>query len=374
MGMPILLSLAACFLAYSNGANDNFKGVATLFGSGTTNYKGALGWATFSTLAGSLGSIFLARSLLRTFSGQGLVPDAVAGSPDFLLPVAVGAGLTVLLATLTGFPISTTHSLTGALLGAGLMAVGLQVNFAVLGQKFFLPLLLSPLLALTLGAAVYALFRYLRIQLGITKEWCLCVGETERIIPIPQPAPVLRLSCIRAIEPALDSSENCVQRYSGSFVGIRCQRALDLAHYASAGLVSFARGLNDTPKIAALLLSIEALGIPHGILAVALGMAAGGLLNARRVAETIGKKITPLNCGQGFSANLATGILVVFAGHWGMPVSTTHVSVGSLFGIGTLTGRADARLMGKVILSWVLTLPVAALLACAAYLTLPWLT
>src|SRR4030095_1918133 len=128
----ILLFLATLFLAYSNGANDNFKGVATLFGSGTTDYRRAIGWATATTLAGSASSIVLAEALVKNFSAKGLVPDALTVSPQFLVSVALAAGLTVMLATLTGFPVSTTHGLTGALVGAGLAAVGMQVNFGKL--------------------------------------------------------------------------------------------------------------------------------------------------------------------------------------------------------------------------------------------------
>jgi len=126
--MTVLLVLAVCFLAYSNGANDNSKGVASLFGSKTTGYHTAIGWATVSTFAGSLAAIVLAQSLLKRFSGKGLVPDALAGSEYFLLAVAIGAGATVILATLGGFPISTTHALTGALVGSGSVAVGSQVQ------------------------------------------------------------------------------------------------------------------------------------------------------------------------------------------------------------------------------------------------------
>ena len=157
--MTILISLflATCFLSYSNGANDNFKGVATLFGSKTTNYKYAIWWATITTFAGSLASLFLAYGLVKTFSGKGLVPQSIATAPEFLTAVAIGAAITVLVATITGFPISTTHSLTGALVGAGFVAVGSQVNFAVLGSAFFMPLLLSPVIATTL-AAFFILF------------------------------------------------------------------------------------------------------------------------------------------------------------------------------------------------------------------------
>ncbi|MCH7674398.1 anion permease [candidate division KSB1 bacterium] len=363
----LLLVLATCFLAYSNGANDNFKGVATLFGSNTTNYKTAIRWATFTTFIGSVCSIFLAETLVKNFSGKGLVPDSFAASPDFLLAVAFGAGFTVMLATITGFPISTTHSLTGALVGAGLMAVGTKVNFAVLGNSFFLPLLLSPLIAVTLGSVSYLVFRRLRISLGVTKESCLCIGETEKVVSMPEASSSLSLSATTTVGASLELEENCEQRYTGRVVGINAQKVLDVAHYISAGVVSFARGLNDTPKIVALLLAIKAIGIQFGMIAVAVGMAAGGLLNARKVAETISKKITPLNHGQGFTANLVTGLLVVYASRLGMPVSTTHVSVGSLFGIGFITKKANPRVVREILLSWVLTLPIAALLSGFIY-------
>src|SRR6267143_3471737 len=168
--LTALLFSAVCFLAYSNGANDNFKGVASLFGRRTCSYRTAISWATVTTLAGSVAAMFLARELLKTFSGQGLVPDALTASPQFLLAVAMGAGGTVILATLLGFPISTTHGLTGALVGAGLAASGGQVNFGALGKSFVMPLLLSPAVAVTNGALIYLAFRYARLRLGVTKE------------------------------------------------------------------------------------------------------------------------------------------------------------------------------------------------------------
>jgi PiT family inorganic phosphate transporter len=145
---------------------------------------------------------------------------------------------------------------------------------------------------------------------------------------------------------------------------------MDAAHFLSAGTVSFARGLNDTPKIVALLLLWKMLDIRWGFAVVAATMAIGGLLNARKVAETMRHKITTINHGQGFTANLTTAILVVIASLFGLPVSTTHVSVGSLFGIGLTTGNANLRTINSIVLSWVVTLPCAAIAAGAVY----WLT
>ena len=114
------------------------------------------------------------------------------------------------------------------------------------------------------------------------------------------------------------------------------------SHYVSAAAVSFARGLNDTPKIVALLLVVAGPRFARlSMLAIALAMALGGLLNARKVAETMSKKISKMNDGQALTANLVTAFMVIVASRLGMPVSTTHVSVGAISGIGIVNGSAD---------------------------------
>lgn len=367
MSVFIILFIATCFLSYANGANDNFKGVATLFGSGTTNYQRAIGWATITTFAGSICSIFLAERLLKNFTGKGLVPVEITASPEFLTAVAMGAGLTVLLTALRGLPISTTHSLVGGLVGSGFMAVGSDVNFSFLGKTFFIPLLVSPLIAVCLAAILYIGFRFIRNTFGITKEWCACVGETNEFVPVANLPAEQAIHFSQTIDASIDTETNCQLHYTSNFLGINLQKLLDIGHYISAGMVSFARGLNDTPKIVALLIAINGLSIKLGMLAVAIGIAIGGLMNARRIAETMGKKITPMSHGQGFAANLVTGFMVIFASRLGVPVSTTHVSVGSLFGIGLITGKANKRVVSEILLSWLLTLPVAAFLSIVSY-------
>jgi len=321
----ILLFIAACFLAYSNGANDNFKGVATLFGSGTTNYKKAINWATITTLSGSVAAIFLAEELVKNFSGKGLVPNELIQTPIFAIAISLGAAITVFSATKIGMPISTTHSLVGALFGAGIMAVGLEFNFEKLGNTFLIPLIISPLMAAILSLIAYLLFKFFRNQI-----------------------------------PSLNI-------YKPILFGINSTKILDSLHYISSGIVSFARGLNDTPKIVGLLIIINVIDIKWSMVFVAIIMAIGGLLNAKKVGETMSKKITQMNSGQGFTANMVTGLLVTTASIHGLPVSTTHVSVGSLFGIGTVTKKANHKVIGKIILSWVLTLPIAAIMSAIIF-------
>lgn len=367
----VLLFLAACFLAYSNGANDNFKGVASLYGSRTASYKTALAWATVTTFAGSIASIFLAQALLKKFSGKGLVPDSLVASEQFLLAVAIGAALTVILATVIGFPISTTHALTGAMVGCGLLAVGDQVNFAALQKSFLLPLLLSPVLAIVVAAILYLLLRGARLMSGVSKEWCACVGSEERVLAMPQPAhPLARQTMSPQYSVMFSDMSACEERYAGSMLGINAQQIMDAAHFLSAGVVCFARSLNDTPKIVAVLLILKTLDVRWGFVAVAVLMALGGVIHSRNIAETMSKKITAMNHGQGLSANLCTGLLVILASVSGLPVSTTHVAVGSLFGIGLTTGKANPKVMMGIVLSWIITLPCAALLGAGLYLLL----
>ena len=159
--MLILITIAVIVVAYANGANANFKGVASLFGSGTTSYRMAVNWAAVTTAAGCVAAMFLAASLLKTFSGKGLVPEALIAQPSFLLSVAAAAGATGLLATRFGFPVSTTHILTGALLGAGWTAG--DVNLAKLWESFIKPLLLSPVLALAAGMVLHGILKTLRL-------------------------------------------------------------------------------------------------------------------------------------------------------------------------------------------------------------------
>lgn len=362
----ILILLSIIFLAYTNGANDNFKGVATLFGSGTGGYKKALWWATITTFLGSLAAVFISTKLIGQFSGKGLVPDTIVRTPHFLISAGMGAALTIFIATIAGIPISTTHSLTGALIGAGLLSTGAHINFNVLGNRFFLPLLLSPAVSMVLTLIIYPCFKFTRIKMGIERQMCLCVGGGVEDICIQQDGTaVLKATGMPIV---VDQLKNCQQYYQGRILGFDSQRILDKLHYISAGAVSFARGLNDTPKIVALLLVMSAVSLKSGIFIVAFAMAIGGLLNAREVALTMSERITRMNHGQGFSANLVTAFLVIFASKWGLPVSTTHVSCGSLFGIGLVNKKANLSVIRQIILAWFLTLPLAAVLSAICFL------
>lgn len=356
---------ATLFVAYVNGANDNFKGVATLFGSGSTDYGKALRWATITTLAGSVAAFFLGTKLISIFQGTGLVPPDLSESDPFVAAVVLGAAFTVMLATKIGVPISTTHSLTGALFGSGLVAVGLDLGFKALAVNFFIPLLISPLCAMAIATLGFPWLSHILQRAGLNQENCLCVEAGTPSMVTPEG--MVLVETTPGFRVFVDREVVCGQPQSRTILGMNGQKLLHGSHFLSAGAVSFARGLNDTPKIVALGLVAGALDLRLSILLVAAAMAFGGLLNARAVAQTVSKRITGMESDHGLWANLVTSFLVIFASKWGMPVSTTHVSCGALFGIGIANGRAQWSVIRTIIMAWLLTLPAAAVLSAGVY-------
>jgi PiT family inorganic phosphate transporter len=371
MTVTVLLLLAAALaLAYANGANDNFKATATLYGAGTLDYERARSLATGAQLAGSAASVVLAGTLLRAFGGNGLVPAAVVGDPVFLVAVGLGAAATVWLATRVGLPISTTHALVGGLVGAGLALAPSDLSVAALGGSFFLPLLLSPLLAAAAAGVLYPLATRARTALRVSSETCVCLGDQHLAVDItPAGEWVMRQT---GLPLTVGDISSCRQAYAGRTWGISIQTLIDRLHMGSAFSLGFARGLNDTPKVLALLVAAGWSGIdPRVSLVIVAGaMALGGWLHAGRVAETLAHRITSLSNGQGLLANGIASSLVIGASLMGAPVSTTHVSTGALMGIGVWNRETDYRMVAGILSAWLGTLPLAALLSAGVALGL----
>ena len=351
--MDWLLITAAVCIAFSNGANDNFKGFATIWGTNTLNYHQALFLATTATITGSIASLILAEELIQHFSGKGLVPDIVASTPLFILSVATGAALTISLATKLGLPVSTTHALIGGLVGAGLAQNEGIVHFDKLANTFMLPLLVSPIIAVMIGMLAHKLFHMTPVE---TDRDCAClVTPTQTMMPGTDGTLISQFSV-----PSFIMASNTACKPIKTPIRVFISRSMDRLHILSAVTICFARGVNDTPKLTALLLVAHTLQPTTSITVIGLAMAAGGVLFARRVARTMSQRITKMNHTQGLAANLITASLVLVASKFGLPVSTTHVSVGSIAGVGAGAGRLDLRTIRNILLSWVGTLPLAA--------------
>ena len=354
--MEFALIAVALFLAFNNGANDNFKGFATVWGSDTLSYRQALVLAALATLAGSVASWLLADNLIQQFSGRGLVPNAIASTPAFIFSVACGAALTVFLATRLGFPISTTHALIGGLIGAGLGQTGSHVDFNKLWQAFFVPLIISPFIAASLGLALYKI-----IALRKSKNDCACLVEA-----MPVRLTSMNTARLGATMPTLVISDRASCDNISTQASFSITNLLRKIHIGSAVTICFARAVNDTPKLAALLFAAQFTNSKLPIAFVGLLMTVGGMVFAKKVATTMSQKVTRLDDKQGLAANLITASLVLLASKFGLPVSTTHVSVGAIAGVGASAGTLNWQALRSILLSWLATLPLALVIAWTA--------
>jgi PiT family inorganic phosphate transporter len=334
-----MLLILTLLLAFANGANDVSKGIATLVGSGVSSYRAAVIWGSCCTVLGALLSALMSRGLVETFSGRGLLVQQIS-TPSFLLAVACGAIGWLLIATWTGLPVSTTHALVGALIGAAGVS---GVQWSAIATKVAIPLAASPLIALGLLFVLTPLLRPMNV--------CVCVEQSAAVVADGVSLREMSSSVVVAPEAACT---NAVAR-----VG-----AIDAMHWLSAGATSFFRGLNDTPKIVALGIASSASMFP--LAAVAMGL--GSLLAGLRVTRTLASKVTPMTPANGFAANVVTSLLVGLASRFALPVSTTHVSSGAIIGIGiSQKNGLRWKTVGEMGLAWVVTLPVSALIAAGVF-------
>lgn len=358
--MITILIITCLFVAFANGANDVSRGIATLVGSGVSNDRAAVMWGTAWTVAGALAAALMSQALVATFSGKGLLtnPDT---SYEMLLAVSCGAIGWLLVATFTGMPVSTTHSLAGALTGAALMQSGAAgIIWPAVVKKVGYPLLLSPVLSLILLMIVLPVIRWLAMK---ADRYCLCVETAQPALATPGGV------ALRDSGPALPKVDVAPVAHCGESVARIT--LIDSLHWLSAGATSFFRGMNDTPKIIALGIAAgAAAGISQNmfyvLLAAAMGL--GSYVAGRRVTETMAKKIVKLSPHNGFAANLVTSVFVGLASRFALPVSTTHVSSGAIIGIG-ISDKVGVRwkMVGEMALAWVVTLPASAAIAAVIY-------
>lgn len=366
--LAVLTVLGAALLAFANGANDVSKGVATLAGTGRASYRAAIAWGTLWTGAGAAASLVISVGLVEAFTSAIIGPDILALSA-FPLAVASGASAWVMFASVAGLPVSTTHALTGAIVGVAVMAGGpASVRWWVLMAGIAAPLALSPLVSAAIGYASHGIA-------ARVSPTCICVldevwshhtgpdgtaaGASGRVISacsLPGHASVAGVSCR---DPAL------ITRFMPA----------DALHWGAAAALSFARGVNDNAKIAALgALGLAALNVNLwvafgvGTVAMTIGSYGAGL----RVTRTLGERVVHMDQETGLAAATVSAALVLAASFYTLPVSTTHVSTGAIVGAGLRQDSSAVRWrrVGGLVSAWIITLPVAAALAAFAWLML----
>lgn len=365
--MTVLLLCLVLAAAYANGANDVSKGVGTLVGSGRATYRRGLAWGTIWTVAGAVAGVLVPAGLAITFS-TGLLETTPAELHRFLLAVSAGVFGWVIFASRTGLPVSTTHAMAGSLVGAALAVGGSSaIRWPLLGMTVVAPLALSPLAS---GLLAYVLHAVGARSMSAASRYCVCLGERQIAI-----VPIAASSAAVTAALGTSSSRRIVMGRSDECTGdtaLSGVRVTDAAHWVTSAALSFARGMNDNPKIVALGIGAAATaGIASGavFLAGAAVMGAGGYLSGRRVTTTLAEKVTDIDPLEGLSASFVAAVLVLLASFIALPVSTTHVATGAIIGAGLGDGRRAIRwnTVAAVALGWLVTLPVAGLIAAATW-------
>ena len=293
-----------------------------------------------------------------------------------------GTAFWVGLATATSPPVSTTHAIVGSLIGAGLLLRPGSVQGSSLATKVAIPLLASVVLSYAASALLSRVARSaprcVGLDLGLlsTEEIGTSLGHDQRKLSVRLsspvrgrarlPAPVLRSrrsGCSpRRLPPVrVLASTSAACPVSPGTAGISLN--VNTAHWLTSGAASFARGLNDAPKIWA----IGAFGLVPGTLGpsqllvlVAVALAFGGAVAAVRVGRQLGENVVHMSHREGLNANVVTAVLVGAGADLGLPMSMTQVSTGAISGIaGNQIRRLNVRSLRNVLIAWTATPAVA---------------
>ncbi|MEU3226661.1 inorganic phosphate transporter [Streptomyces sp. NPDC006976] len=351
----VLVFILVAALAAANGSNDVPKGVATLAGAGVTKYRTAIVWGTVTTLAGCLCSLALADRMTKLFSA-GIV--TAEPTDAFAVAVLAGAVAWVALATVLRLPVSTTHALIGALLGAGMLLASDSIAWSAIPEKLIIPLLVSIGIAYAISLVLALVFNRGAASKPPTTEPEATTGPASPATPAGEGGAVLAAERVNA------APTTATEPPAG--------RVLAAAHWLTSGATGFARGLNDTPKIVAI--GAFAL-VPAGMttwqimLLVSGAMALGSLTGGMRLAQRLGEGVIRMNHRAGFIANITTATLVGLGAGYGLPMSTTHTSTGAIAGsAGANLSRLSGKTLRHFLIAWLVTPPFAAAVAALVFL------
>ena len=357
--MSLLVLLLVLGLAAANGANDVPKGIATLAGAGVAKLRTAIGWGTVTTAIGCLVSLHFASKMTSLFS-KGIV--SAQPTPAFAAAVLIGTVAWVALATWRRLPVSTTHALVGSLLGAGAIFATSAVQWNVLLVKVVQPLLISVLIAWVASAVLSVTGRFLSRKLSASQA-------AAEVLPEPEGDKVL----VTAGGPATATATATKTQTAPQVATSTKLGTIGIAHWLTSGLTSFSRGMNDAPKIVAIGSFALFAGMTPTVLlfAVTAAMAIGGLVVGQKVAARLANDVIRMTHVEGFTANLTTAVMVGLGAFEGLPMSTTHVSIGAITGTaGTDVSRIKAKTIRDFAMAWLITPPFAAAVAAVAYLAL----
>ncbi|MEM1189050.1 MAG: inorganic phosphate transporter [Pseudomonadota bacterium] len=407
-----LACIAGFFMAWGIGANDVANAMGTSVGSGALTIRQAILIAIVFEFLGA----YLAGGEVTETIRKGIIdPELLTDTPELLvygmMSALFAAGTWLLIASVRGWPVSTTHSIVGAIVGFA--AVGISVESVSWGQVGTIASswVVSPVLA---GLISFALFMSVQVFILGTRD---PFARAKRLIPLyiwlvgfmiamvtltkglkhiglnlnfglgssfaNALPPSIAFGVIIAVAGALSLrriryEENEDDRFAS------VERVFGVLMVFTACSMAFAHGSNDVANavgpLAAVANIVQSGGEVAAVAAMpgwimltgAAGIVIGLATYGWKVIATVGSKITELTPSRGFAATLAAASTVVLASGTGLPISTTHTLVGAVLGVGLARGIAaiDLRVIGSIFLSWLITLPAGAILAIIFFFTL----
>lgn len=400
----LLLILAATFglfMAWGIGANDVANAMATSVGSRAITLKTAIFIAAIFEFTGA----FLAGGEVTSTIRNGMIDATLlSGTPELLiygmLASLLAAGIWLLVATRFGLPVSTTHSIVGAIIGFAAVVVGVEaVKWNQVGS-IVMSWVISPLLA---GILSYFLFRSVQILILNSDDpfknakrfvplYIFMTGFIIALVTLFKGLKHIGLHFSQGESYLIAVLIGVISALIGTFMirKIRQHPESDKSyHFHSVELVfgvlmiftacamAFAHGSNDVANavgpVAAIVSTVSSNGVigqqspvPNWVLLLgAIGIVAGLMMYGHKVIATVGTGITDLTPSRGFCCNLAASTTVVLASGTGLPISTTHTLVGAVLGVGFARGISalNLRMIGSIFMSWIITLPAGAILA-----------
>ena len=399
-----IAGVVAIYMAWSIGANDVANAMGTSVGSGALTIWAAVLVAGIFEFAGA----FLAGGHVTDTVRKGMLDMDLMTNQQLIwgmLASLMSAGTLLLVATRYGLPISTTHSIVGAIVGFGAVAIGPEaVKWGKIGS-IVASWLTSPLISGTLAYGIFQITRSLILDQKDPLSRVRKIGPFFFFYVFFIIGLVTLFKGLKHVDIDLTFGESIMSSLGlglfGALLGTvllrrveagkkdtgtrfsQTERVFVILQILTACAVAFAHGSNDVANaigpLAAVVGAVN--GTTTGIISskspvepwmlaiggvgIAFGLATWGY----RVMETVGKKITELTPSRGFAAELAAATTIVIASRMGIPVSTTHTLVGAVLGVGLARGigAVDLRVVGNIVASWVATLPISAALAIFFY-------
>ena len=401
----MVLAVSACiYMACNIGANDVANAMGTSVGSGSLTFKQAIYVAAIAEFAGAF---FVGGHVSDTIRKGMLDPTIFSETPIILvygmIAALLSAALWLNIASYLAWPVSTTHSIVGAVVGFGIMAGGMDAINWIKVWSVVMSWVVSPLMG---GLVAFLLFRFLTNQVFRRRNPLL---YAKRILPY-----MVFLVCVilanamfykglKNLHLNFSFPEAILYSFIVGVIGFFIAKPLSkkipdvprkeihkqleatenifkYLQITTAFYIAFAHGSNDVANAVGPLAAVFSIlksgtvemkvAMPIWILALGGGFIVFGLLIwGRRVMETIGKKITEITPSRGFCATFAAATVVLICSKMGLPVSTTHTLVGSVIGVGLARGLPTLNLgiVKEIVMSWLATVPFTALLAAILF-------